>query len=129
MGTDDSNNGAEMSEQVKLDYVEFAASDLDKTKRFFTAVFDWSFQDYGDDYTAFENQGLNGGFYRADLCSTAASGGALLVFYSANIEATYKKVEANQGVIIREIFDFPGGCRFHFTEPSGNEFAVWSEPR
>ena len=54
-------------------------------------------------------------------------GGALLVFYSNNIQLTLDKVNKNGGKIIKPIFDFPGGCRFHFTEPSGNEFAVWSE--
>ncbi|EGQ9971741.1 VOC family protein, partial [Vibrio vulnificus] len=53
----------------------------------------------------------------------------LLVFYSSDIEATLDKVVKNSGEIIRPIFEFPGGCRFHFVEPSGNEFAVWSEAR
>lgn len=118
-----------MSDQVKLDYVEFAAKDLIKTKQFFTDAFGWDFQDYGDEYSAFSNQGLNGGFYKADMCSEASKGGALLVFYSPSIETTYDKVVKSGGVIVREIFDFPGGCRFHFNEPSGNEFAVWSESR
>ncbi|EKO3698834.1 VOC family protein, partial [Vibrio metschnikovii] len=57
------------------------------------------------------------------------NGGALLVFYSSDIESTLEKVVKNGGDIIRPIFEFPGGCRFHFVEPSGNEFAVWSEAR
>ncbi|GAL36503.1 glyoxalase family protein [Vibrio maritimus] len=101
-----------MSEQVKLDYVEFAASDLEKTKRFFSAAFNWSFQDYGEEYTAFENQGLNGGFYRAELSSTAASGGALLVFYSPNIEATYKKVVDNKVRLFAKFSTFPAAAAF-----------------
>lgn len=111
----------------KLDYVEFAARDIPATKAFFTAVFDWQFVDYGPEYTAFEKEGLDGGFYYADLVSTPANGSALLVFYSAYIQATLDKVKAHGGEIVREIFEFPGGCRFHFKEPSGNEFAVWSE--
>ncbi|MBY6196788.1 VOC family protein [Vibrio hangzhouensis] len=118
-----------MSKHGKLDYVEFAASDLNLTKRFFHQAFDWHFQDYGPEYTAFSNEGLNGGFYQANLCSKSSQGGALLVFYSDDIEATYQKIVNCGGEIVREIFDFPGGCRFHFTEPSGNEFAVWSESR
>ncbi|HCH1474587.1 TPA: VOC family protein, partial [Vibrio parahaemolyticus] len=58
-----------------------------------------------------------------------STGGALLVFYSSDIEGTLKKVSQSGGEIIRPIFEFPGGCRFHFLEPSGNEFAVWSEAR
>ncbi|QSX33151.1 VOC family protein [Shewanella avicenniae] len=114
-------------EHEKLNYVEFAAQDLVATKAFFTAVFGWAFVDYGPDYTAFSNQGLDGGFYQAAAASQTASGGALLVFYSADLEATLAKVVANGGEVIKPIFSFPGGRRFQFLEPSGNEFAVWSE--
>lgn len=118
-----------MNLHEKLNYVEFAAENLTATKTFFSAVFNWEFVDYGPDYTAFSGQGLDGGFYTAPLCSKTANGAALLVFYSKDIDATLAKVEAAGGQIIKPIFDFPGGCRFHFTEPSGNEFAVWSEAK
>jgi len=118
-----------MSEHEKLNYVEFAAKDLEATKSFFAAVFGWDFVDYGPDYTSFSNQGLDGGFFKADHCSQTSNGGALLIFYSADIEATLNKVVSHGGEVIRPIFDFPGGCRFHFLEPSSNEFAVWSEAR
>lgn len=118
-----------MPQHEKLNYVEFAAKDLAASKAFFAAVFGWEFTDYGPDYSAFANQGLDGGFYRADACSQTANGGALLVFYSADIQATQAKVQQHGGQIVRPLFDFPGGCRFHFLEPSGNEFAVWSETR
>ncbi|WP_324186377.1 VOC family protein, partial [Vibrio parahaemolyticus] len=72
---------------------------------------------------------LDGGFFKADCCSQTNTGGALLVFYSSDIESTRNKVVQSGGEIIRPIFEFPGGCRFHFLEPSGNEFAVWSEAR
>lgn len=116
-----------MNKDGKLNYVEFPAKDLTATKAFFNAAFDWSFVDYGPDYVAFSDQGLDGGFFRSEQCSTTATGGALLVFYSADIKATLAKVQQHGGMVIKDIFDFPGGCRFHFTEPSGNEFAVWSE--
>ncbi|HEA16602.1 MAG TPA: VOC family protein [Pseudoalteromonas prydzensis] len=118
-----------MSAHEKLNYVEFAAADLTATKAFFSAVFDWQFIDYGPEYTAFNSDcaGLDGGFYQANASSLTQHGGALLVFYSENISQTLSKVEHHGGKIIKPIFDFPGGCRFHFTEPSGNEFAVWSE--
>ena len=118
-----------MPNHEKLNYVEFSAYDLEATKAFFAAAFDWQFVDYGEDYTAFANQGLDGGFYRGEQCSQTATGGALLVFYSADIDTTYHKIEAHGGKITQPIFEFPGGCRFHFLEPSGNEFAVWSEAR
>ncbi|HEY7773533.1 MAG TPA: VOC family protein, partial [Marinagarivorans sp.] len=83
--------------------------------------------DYGPDYTAFGNEGLEGGFYQAELKSRTAVGAALLVFYSSALEETLAKVERCGGVIAEPIFAFPGGRRFHFYEPSGNEFAVWSD--
>ncbi|GLX78814.1 glyoxalase [Thalassotalea insulae] len=111
----------------KLNYVEFPAQDIEQTKQFFQTAFDWEFQDYGPDYTAFANQGLDGGFYRAELSSTVAAGGALLVLYSEELEATQVRVEQAGGHIAKDIFSFPGGRRFHFIEPSGNELAVWSD--
>lgn len=118
-----------MNQHEKLNYVEFSAGNLNATKLFFTEVFGWEFTDYGPEYTAFSDQGLDGGFYKGDRSSTTSTGGALLIFYSSNIEETMAKVSHHGGTIVKPIFEFPGGCRFHFTEPSGNEFAVWSEKR
>ena len=116
-----------MNLHEKINYVELPAKDLEATKAFFQAVFGWSFVDYGPEYTSFSNQGLDGGFFKSDLASSSQSGAALVIFYSNQLEATLAKVEKAGGSIIRPIFSFPGGRRFHFTEPSGNEFAVWSE--
>lgn len=116
-----------MAEHEKINYLEYAASDLEATKGFFDKAFGWTFVDYGPDYVAFNDQGVDGGFYRADLSSSSANGGALTVFFSNKLEETLDKVAAAGGVIIKPIFSFPGGRRFHFTEPSGNEFAVWGE--
>ncbi|WGK69785.1 VOC family protein [Candidatus Haliotispira prima] len=116
-----------MNIHEKLNYAEFPAKDMRATKEFFTAVFGWSFEDFGTEYTAFSDEGLDGGFFRSDLESSTAGGAALLVFYSGDIEATQAKVERAGGVIVKSVFSFPGGRRFHFTEPSGNEFAVWSD--
>ena len=116
-----------MNVHEKINYVEFPARDLDATKDFFTQVFNWSFQDFGPEYTAFSNQGMDGGFFKSSLSSSTDHGGALIVFYSNDINATLEKVKHANGNIIKEIYAFPGGRRFHFTEPSGNEFAVWSD--
>jgi hypothetical protein len=116
-----------MNEHEKLNYVEFASSDLEATKSFFEKAFNWSFVGYGPEYTSFAGHGLNGGFFQANMCSTTASGGALLVFYSNDLERTLSKVSKAGGTIVKPIFAFPGGRRFHFTEPCGNEFAVWSD--
>ena len=116
-----------MPEHEKLDYVEFPARDLVATRAFFQTVFGWEFDNFGEDYCAFAGQGLDGGFYRSSLYSTTQSGAALLVFYSENLEDTRARIEAAGGRIVKPIFEFPGGRRFHFCEPSDNEFAVWSD--
>ena len=111
----------------KINYVEFPARDIEATKCFFEAVFGWSFEDYGPDYTAFSDQGIDGGFYRADKASSAESGGALVILYSDSLEEVQQWVTEAGGSILKPIFSFPGGRRFHFSEPSGNELAVWSD--
>jgi len=111
----------------RINYVEFPARDIEATKIFFTAVFGWNFNDYGPEYTAFANQGINGGFYKSDSASSTETGGALIVLYSDTLEEVQERVERAGGSILKPIFSFPGGRRFHFAEPSGNELAVWSD--
>ena len=116
-----------MSTHHHIDYVEVPSRDLAATKSFFTTVFDFAFTDYGDDYTAFEGVGITGGFFTSPNVSQAKAGATLIVFYSADLEATQAAVEAAGGTVTQAIFSFPGGRRFHFDEPGGSEFAVWSE--
>ena len=116
-----------MNKHEKINYVEFPAKDIQATKEFFINAFGWSFQDFGPEYSAFSDQGIDGGFFKSDLSSSTDNGAALVVFYSNDIELTQEKVKNANGNIVKATFSFPGGRRFHFTEPSGNEFAVWSE--
>ena len=116
-----------MNRHEKINYVEFPARDMEKTKRFFGDVFGWAFEDYGPEYIAFFDQGIDGGFYLSETFSSTSEGAALVVFYSERLEETLSKVEAAGGIIVRPVFAFPGGRRFHFSDPSGNEFAVWSD--
>jgi predicted enzyme related to lactoylglutathione lyase len=111
------------SNEGRIDYIEFPATDIAKTKAFYTGVFGWKFTDYGPDYTSFEDGRLAGGFWRKD---TVTAGGPLVVIYAADLAGMEAKVRAADGAIVKEIFSFPGGRRFHFTDPSGNELAVWS---
>ena len=113
-----------MREDNKLDYLEMPAGALPSTKAFYEQAFGWRFIDYGPDYAAFENAGLDGGFY-ADVSDAVAK--PLPILYAADLEAAQARVEAAGGSVVRAIFSFPGGRRFHFTDPSGNELAVWSE--
>lgn len=116
-----------MSINNKIDYVEFPARDIEATKTFFAAVFGWTFEDYGPEYAAFADQGVHGGFYKSDTASSVETGGALIVLYADKLEQVQIRVEEAGGRILKPIFSFPGGRRFHFSEPSGNELAVWSE--
>jgi len=116
-----------VKETGKINYVEIPARDIEATKKFFCKVFDWNFVDYGPDYSCFEDEGLNGGFCTSDKVANSENGSVLIVFYSSELETTLAKVEQAGGAIVKPIFSFPGGRRFHFTDPSGNEYAVWSE--
>jgi len=117
-----------MSQHEKINYIEFPAKDIEKTKAFFSRIFGWTFTDYGPEYTSFsKDAGLKGGFYKSALKVSTEQGGALIVFYSQELEQTQAKIEAAGGAIIKSIFAFPGGRRFHFTDPNGNEYAVWSD--
>ena len=116
-----------MSNQVndrRIDYIEFPASDIAATKRFYEQVFGWKFEDYGPEYASFMDGRLAGGFWTAPKVQ---AGGVLVVIYAADLEGTEAKVKSAGGKIVKETFSFPGGRRFHFSDPSGNELAVWSE--
>lgn len=111
----------------KIHYVEYPSRNLEATKAFFQTAFGWSFVDYGPEYAAFSDQGLDGGFFQSEMAASTDNGSALIVFYSAQLEETQAKITAAGGQIVKPIFAFPGGRRFHFTEPGGNEFAVWAD--
>ena len=114
-----------MKSTGKLDYLELPATGgtLDHVKSFYAATFGWSFTDYGPTYAAF-NEGLDGGF-QADAEQAPAK--PLPVLYSDALEETAAAVEAAGGTVNVPIFSFPGGRRFHFVDPAGNELAVWGE--
>ncbi|MCU7865858.1 MAG: VOC family protein [Candidatus Thiodiazotropha sp. (ex Lucinoma borealis)] len=116
-----------MKEHEKINYIELPAKNLELAKVFFSEVFGWSFVDYGLDYAAFSNAGLDGGFYQANLTACAERGCALVVFYSKELEKTEQKIVEANGTIVKSVFSFPGGRRFHFSDPNGNEYAVWSD--
>ncbi|MGB3501985.1 MAG: VOC family protein [Mesorhizobium sp.] len=114
-----------MRKTGKLDYIELQATGgaLDSVKAFYSSVFGWSFTDYGTSYSAFD-EGLEGGFSGEKQGAPAQP---LPVIYSENLEETFAAVEASGATIVLPIFSFPGGRRFHFRDPAGNELAVWGE--
>jgi len=116
-----------VSTDQKIDYLELPARDLDAVQAFYEKTFGWSFTDYGPDYRAFSDEKINGGFYKAEAQSSVTSGAALIVIYATDLERTKQRVLARGGNIIKDTFSFPGGRRFHFTDPNRNELAVWSD--
>jgi len=108
-----------------INYVEFKTTDIEATKTFYNSVFGWTFTDYGPTYVAFSNSGLEGGFELTDGPITAQ--GPLIVLYHKSLEDIQSKIVKGNGAIVKEIFAFPGGRRFHFVDPSGNELAIWSD--
>ncbi|MFQ3177077.1 MAG: putative enzyme related to lactoylglutathione lyase [Pseudoalteromonas tetraodonis] len=116
-----------MTQNNKINYIEIPAQNIAATKAFFSTVFGWSFVDYGPEYCSFTAQGVDGGFFKSDLVVSTKNGSPLIVLYSNELEATQDKIEKAGGKIIKPIFSFPGGRRFHFSDPNENEFAVWSE--
>ena len=107
-----------------INYVEFKAKDLQKVKAFYNKALGWTFTDYGPDYIAFSDSGLEGGFEKTE---DDIVNGALIVLYHENLEDIQLKVKQAGGNIVKDIFSFPGGRRFHFKDPSGNELAIWSD--
>lgn len=108
-----------MSERI--DYIELPGGALATTKAFYTTAFGWGFTDYGPSYAAFADAGIDGG-----LDGTAARSAPLVILKADDLEAAQARVEAAGGTITEAIFDFPGGRRFHFRDPAGNELGVWS---
>lgn len=116
-----------MNLHEKINYLEFPAKNIEAAKGFFSTVFGWTFTDYGPEYSAFSGAGIDGGFFQSELSTATDSGSALVVFYSEQLEKTQAKIERAGGAVIKPVFEFPGGRRFHFSDPNGNEYAVWSD--
>lgn len=111
-------------QNTPINYIEFKTHDLEQTKAFYSTLFGWKFTDYGPTYTAFTKSGIEGGF---ELSKDPISNGVLVVLYHEHLEEILKKIEAAGAKITVDIFSFPGGRRFQFLDPSGNELAIWSE--
>ena len=107
-----------------INYLEFKSTDLEATKNFYSNAFGWQFTDYGDTYIAFENSGLQGGFEKTNQ---PIINGTLVVLYHNDLEGIKSKLIQLGATISVDIFSFPGGKRFQFLDPSGNELAIWSE--
>jgi predicted enzyme related to lactoylglutathione lyase len=113
-----------MNKERRIDYVEIPVTDPVKARDFFAALYGWKFEDWGDDYVSFNDGRLDGGFRRSE--SPASSRGVLVIFYSKDLERDHARVQELGAKISQEIFSFPGGRRFHFIDPVGTEYAIWS---
>jgi hypothetical protein len=113
-----------MRAENRIDYVEIPVTDLKKARDFFTALFGWTFQEWGDDYMSFNDGRLEGGFRRS--AEVAPSSGVLVVFFSEDLERDVERVQDLGATISEPIFAFPGGRRFHFVDTTGTEYAIWS---
>jgi predicted enzyme related to lactoylglutathione lyase len=113
-----------MRAENRIDYVEIPVTDLNKARDFFSALFGWSFQSWGDDYMSFHDGHMDGGFRRS--AEPAPPTGVLVVFFSTNLKRDFDRVQELGATISEPIFQFPGGRRFHFIDPAGTEFAIWS---
>lgn len=108
-----------------INYIEFPATDLEATKSFYGRAFGWTFIDYGPEYVSFQGGGIDGGF--TTNTKPSSQSGVLVVLYHEELESTEQRIRSLGGEVTRGIFEFPGGRRFHFLDPNGNELAVWSE--
>lgn len=107
-----------------INYIEFKCTDIAATKAFYSQSFGWKFKDYGPSYSSFSDSGVYGGFEKTE---EKIQNGVLVVLYHHQLTEIKEKIIQNGGKISEDIFIFPGGRRFHFLDPSGNELAVWSE--
>lgn len=107
-----------------IDYIEFTVTDLEKAKAFYSSAFGWKFNDYGPTYAAIQKENGEVGGLRLD--STVTFGGPLVILYSDNLENSLEQVINAGGKLTKAPFTFPGGRRFQFKDPSGNELGVWS---
>jgi hypothetical protein len=112
-----------------INYIEFASTDIEATKKLYASVFGWSFVDYGPDYASFTaaSAGIDGGFYKSGPHEDPLKTAPLVALYSADLAATQAAIVASGGSIVVPTFEFPGGRRFHFSDGCGNTLTVWSE--
>lgn len=113
----------------KITYIEFTTTDIERTKQFYSAVFGWTFKDWGSDYIDCNaaDSGIAIGFAKGEPLHEESKTAPLVVLYSADLKATEAAIVAAGGSITVPVFEFPGGRRFHFSDGAGNLLGVWSE--
>jgi predicted enzyme related to lactoylglutathione lyase len=129
MSTSEGKEGQEegKSNEKQVDYIEIPVTDVGAAKRFYGEVFGWPFEDWGPNYASFHDGRLAGGFRQVEVGETVRPGGPLVVIYAADLPDMEARVQRAGGAVVKPTFEFPGGKRFHFTDPAGHELAVWSD--
>jgi predicted enzyme related to lactoylglutathione lyase len=110
-----------------VDYVELSVADLEAAGAFYTEAFGWQLNDYGPQYAGFRDRAGSDSEAGGLAVSDHLPGRPLVLLYSRDLDATLRAVEAAGGTVTQGPYAFPGGRRFHFTDPSGNELGVWAE--
>jgi predicted enzyme related to lactoylglutathione lyase len=113
-----------MSQHHRIDFIELPVVDLAAAKTFYGGAFGWTFVDFGPDYADFKGAGVRGGLRKVDV--RAPRGGALIVLGSDDLALSEAAI-TKAGASVLERHEFPGGRRFHFLDPSGNELAIWAK--
>lgn len=124
VGLEVESSMAKSSRDRRIDYIEINVADIAQSKEFYGQAFGWTFTDYGPNYCEFSDGHMKGGF---DASGPVTLGGPLVVLYGTDLAEILLRVESAGGKIVKPIFEFPGGRRFHFTDPDGYELAVWTE--
>jgi predicted enzyme related to lactoylglutathione lyase len=114
----------QIEQDRRIDYIEIRVTDMESAKLFYTSAFGWTFKDYGPTYASFFDGRLGGGLTEVD---TVSPGGVLVVLYAVDLDVAVRRIQSAGGTIVKDIFSFPGGRRFHFADPTGNEMAIWSD--
>lgn len=112
------------SNDRRIDNIEFAVSDIARSRKFYGKAFGWTFTDYGPAYCEFSDGRLTGGLAKGDPVNPS---GPLVILYADDLAATQRRLEDAGASIVKPVFAFPGGRRFHFRDPDGYELAVWSD--
>lgn len=110
-----------------IDYVELTVTDVHRAKQFYSEAFGWGFNDYGPDYAGIRSSEAGaevGGLRRGEEVRV---GGPLVLLFSHDLEHSVEAVIDAGGQVIDGPYAFPGGRRFLFTDPDGNELGVWAE--
>ena len=124
---DETNANADDNRENGINYIEFPMLDAAATEQFYGSAFGWQFQHWGEDYMSFNGAVVEGGFHKVESMQATEHPQVLVIMYTANLEAKLDQVRQAGGRISQDIFSFPGGRRFHFLDPNGNQLAVWSE--